>query len=170
MEAKYKLTRNDPSFDPDVSEQNICWEQYMGSTGGGWGTAVFDYFRTHGVVSEAECPYQPSSPDVGVAPYWPLNTGWQNRVWKSISNLNDFTNNTTTMKAYLKTCGPLEVGLWAGHDLYTSVADMIANYRARVRMASIMKCRWLVTSMTTLFRTGYRRTIGSSRIAGVREQ
>jgi fibronectin-binding autotransporter adhesin len=132
LEAKYKLTRNDPVFDADVSEQQICWETNpdMGSTGGGWGTAVLDYFTSHGAVSEAECPYQSSSPDVGIAPYWPLASGWQNRVWKSTSNLNDFTSDTNTMKSYLKTTGPLEVGLWAGHDLYTSVADMIANYRA----------------------------------------
>ena len=26
LEAKYMLTRNDPSFDPDVSEEEICWE------------------------------------------------------------------------------------------------------------------------------------------------
>ena len=38
-EAKYKMTRNDPYFDPDVSEQQIGWETNpdMGSTGGGWG-------------------------------------------------------------------------------------------------------------------------------------
>ena len=34
------------------------------------------------------------------------------------------------MKNYLKTTGPLEVGLWASHDLYTSVAALKANYRA----------------------------------------
>ena len=59
----------------------------MGSTGGGWGPAVLDYFTTHGVVSATECPYQSSSPDTGIAPYWPLANGWQNRVWKSTSNL-----------------------------------------------------------------------------------
>ena len=139
LEAKYKLTRNDPSFNPDVSEQQVCWETNpdMGSTGGGWGSSVLSYFTSHGVVSEAECPYQSSSPDTGIAPYWPLASGWQSRVWKSTSNLNDFTNDTNTMKAYLKSTGPLEVGLWASHDLYTSVADMVANYRAgRLRLRS----------------------------------
>ena len=39
LEAKYMLTRNDPSFDPDVSEQQICWETSpdMGTTARGWG-------------------------------------------------------------------------------------------------------------------------------------
>ena len=79
IEAKYKLTRNDSSYNADVSEQQICWEQYMGTTGGGWGSAVLDYFTTHGVVSAAECPTQ--STDVGSSPYWPLASGWQNRVY-----------------------------------------------------------------------------------------
>ena len=69
-------------------------------------------------------PYQPRHRRRRIAPYWPLATGWENRVWKSVSNLNDFTNDTNTMKAYLKTTGPLEVGIWAGHDLYGSVADI----------------------------------------------
>ncbi len=125
------ITRNDPTFVPDVSEQQICWETNpdMGSTNGGWGTAVLSYFSTHGVVSETECPYQSSSPDTGIPPYWPLATGWQNRVWKSVSNLNDFTTDTATMKAYVKTVGPLEVGIWASHDLYSSVASLEMNYR-----------------------------------------
>ena len=136
LEAKYKLTRNDASFDDDVSEEEVCWEQYMGSSAnGGWGPSVLTYFTTHGVVSAAECPYQPSSPDTGIAPYWPLSSGWQNRAWMSTSNLNDFvggvgTATIATMKNYIKTTGPLEVGIWAGNDLYTSVADMKANYRA----------------------------------------
>ena len=59
------ITRNDPTFIPDVSEQRICWKTNpdMGSTNGGWGTSVLSYFTTHGVVSETECPYQSSSPD-----------------------------------------------------------------------------------------------------------
>jgi autotransporter-associated beta strand protein len=130
LEAKYKLTRNDPLFDPNVSEQHINWETNpdMGSMGGGWGPSVLSYFTSHGVVSETECPSL--NTDVGTAPYWPLASGWQNRVWKSVSNLNDFTNNTNTMKSYLKTTGPLEVGIWASHDLYNTVADLKANYRA----------------------------------------
>jgi autotransporter-associated beta strand protein len=127
IEAKYKLTRNDPSYNDDVSEQEVDWEQYMGSTGGGWGPSVLTYFTTHGVVSAAECPTQGT--DIGSAPYWPLAAGWQNRVFKSTSNLNDFTNDINTMKADIKMYGPMEVGIWAGWDLYGSVADVEANYR-----------------------------------------
>jgi hypothetical protein len=101
IEAKYKLTRNDYLFNPDISEEHICWETNpdMGSTGGGWGYKVLNYSVTHGVVSEAECPYQPSSPDVGIAPYWPLASGWENRVWKSVSYTRQITTNTALMKS-----------------------------------------------------------------------
>ena len=77
-------------------------------------------------------PLQPSSPDVGIAPYWPLATGWENRVWKSVSDVTGFTNNINTMKTYLKTTGPLEVGVASWNDLYGSVADLKANYRGPV--------------------------------------
>lgn len=132
IEAHYMLTRNDIGFQPNISEQQNCWETSpeLGGTGGGWGTEVLRYSTTHGIVSEAECPHQTSSEDIGIAPYWPLNTGWESRVWKSSSVSLGFTNDTATMKSALKTNGPMLVGIWAGHDLYYSVDDMIANYRA----------------------------------------
>jgi autotransporter-associated beta strand protein len=130
LEAKYKLTRNDPNFNPDVSEQHINWETNpdMGSTGGGWASGVLDYFTYHGVVSEAECPVQGT--DEGAPPYWPLATGWENRVWKSVSNQNSIPNDIATIKSYLKQFGPMAVGISAGNDMFASVADLKANYRA----------------------------------------
>ena len=126
------LTRNDPSFDPDVSEQEVCWEQYMGTSGGGYGALVLSYFTSHGVVSATECPYQPSSPDTGIAPYWPLSSGWQSRVWKSTSYWDFCTNDTSTMKAYMKQYGPMEVGLMSTYDLYSSVASLETRYSKQV--------------------------------------
>ena len=135
LEAKYKLTRNDASFNDDVSEQEVCWEQYMGSTNGGWGGSVLNYFTTHGVVSAAECPYVSSSPNTGVAPYWPLTTGWQNRAWMSTSNWNDCaggvgTATTATIKTYLKMYGPLEVGCQGDVDSTGDLFDSLAAVEA----------------------------------------
>jgi autotransporter-associated beta strand protein len=128
LEAKYKLTRNDSAFDTDVSEQQVCWEGYMGGTNGGSGVgSVLNYFTSHGVVSEAECPHQPSSENVGIAPYWPLASGWENRIWKSVSNKLVFTDNINEMKRYLKTQGPLQVGI-DSNDLYNHPADIKTNY------------------------------------------
>jgi len=130
LEAKYNLTRNDFSYAANVSEQHICWETNpdMGSTNGGFAYLVLNYFTSHGVVSEDECPYQSSSPNVGIEPYWPLASGWENRVWKSTSNLNQFTTSTATMKSYLKTAGPMAVGLHSVDDMYESVVALKTNY------------------------------------------
>ncbi len=133
LDAKYNLTRNDPTFSATASEQEVCWEQYMGSTNGGGGQGVLTYFTTHGVVSQAECPYQSSSPNTGIAPYWPLATGWQNRCWKATSVADGFTggvspNTTATMKTYLKMYGPLEVGCQG--DVDTTTGDLFDSLAA----------------------------------------
>lgn len=135
FEAKYLLTRNDPSFIPDLSEQQLCWETNpdLGGTNGGSGVAAMDYCASHGVVSETECPYQSSSPDVGIAPYWPLNTGWSSRAWISSANSTPFVLSTTDgIKTALKSQGPLLIGILASNDLYSTVSDLVANYRAPI--------------------------------------
>ena len=133
VEAHYMLTRNDFSFQPDISEQQVVWETNpdMGSTGGGYEMNALNYVTTHGVVSEAECPYQPSSPDVGIAPYWPLASGWESRVWKNVGD-GAITSTTANMKAMLKTNGPLLTALASWNDLYGSVDELKANYRGPV--------------------------------------
>ncbi|MBN2580345.1 MAG: hypothetical protein JXB10_15275, partial [Pirellulales bacterium] len=65
LEAKYKITRNDYTYNPDLSEENIVWDRNgtsgdMGCTaGGGPYVNSFTYFWEHGVVSEAELPLGP---------------------------------------------------------------------------------------------------------------
>jgi C1A family cysteine protease len=135
FEAHYKLTRNDVAYNPDMSEQQIVWETNpdMGNTGGGYEMDALSYMTTHGVVSEAECPYQPSSPDVGIAPYWPLASGWESRIWRSSSGSSPaITSTTANIKAKLKTNGPLLTALASWSDLYSSVAELKANYRGPV--------------------------------------
>ena len=133
VEAHYMLTRNDFSFQPDVSEQQIVWETSpdMGSTGGGMEMDALHYVTTHGVVSETECPYQESSPDVGIAPYWPLASGWQNRVWKNVGD-GAVSSTTANIKAKLKTNGPLLTAIMSSSDLYSSVNEMRTNFRGPV--------------------------------------
>ena len=107
---------------------------------------VLTYFTTHGVVSATECPYQSSSPDTGVAPYWPLNSGWQNRVWMTTSNLNDFTTSTTSHDEELPeddgAAGSRHLGfqrfvhLGGGHDSELP--------RRRIARPLTTRCRWSV--------------------------
>ncbi|MBN2579004.1 MAG: autotransporter-associated beta strand repeat-containing protein [Pirellulales bacterium] len=133
VETHYKLTRNDFSFNPDISEQQVVWETNpdMGSTGGGYEMDALHYATTHGIVSEAECPYQPSSPDVGIPPYWPLASGWESRVWKNAGD-GAITSTTTNIKSKLKTNGPLLTAIASWNDLYGSVAELKANYRSPI--------------------------------------
>ena len=121
LEAKYMLTRNDPTFQPDVSEEQ-CVNAGVGGIDGGWPESCFAYFKSTGVVSEAELPYGEQG-----LPYWPLQPGWENRVWKSVSNSNYITNTTENYKAKLKAYGPLSTCLDSSNDLYSSVADMAAQ-------------------------------------------
>ena len=97
-------------------------------TGGGGGHEAFAYDVTHGVVLESECPYQASSPDVGIPPYWPLVTGWENRVFKGTTYSIQITSTTANIKSALKLYGPMHVALSASYDLNESLADLKTNY------------------------------------------
>lgn len=65
LEAKYKLTRNDPTFDINLSEQ-------MDVNGMGWN-----------LVLERELPYRGGEPYAGtnnsLPSEWPLLSGWKDR-------------------------------------------------------------------------------------------
>jgi fibronectin-binding autotransporter adhesin len=133
VETHYMITRNDWSYQPDISEQQVVWETNpdMGNTGGGYEMNALNYATTHGIVSDAECPYQPSSPDVGIAPYWPLASGWANRVWKNVGD-GAITSDIATIKSKLKTNGPLLTAIASWNDLYSTVDELKANYRGPV--------------------------------------
>jgi autotransporter-associated beta strand protein len=120
LEAKYMLTRDDTTYQPDVSEQHINWETNpdMGSMDGGQTYKVMDYFVSHGVVLESECPTQGT--DTGSSPYWPLGSGWENRVFKAASDSTSIAQGTNIdyVKACLKTYGPTTIWLEADNDFY----------------------------------------------------
>ena len=124
FEAKYMLSRNDPSFVPDMSEQQLCWETNpdLGGTGGGGGTAAMAYLASHGVVSELECPVETNSAywdSPGPGDPWPLASGWQNRCWISTANTTPFVTSTTAgIKAALKVAR-------SAHDRYLGVQRLV---------------------------------------------
>ena len=123
LEAKYMLTRNDNTFVPDLSEQNILdSEDY---NGGGDPATVLAFANSTGIVSEAELPYTGNA----TSPGWPLASGWQNRVWKDTTYQVSITNTTANYKAMLKLYGSLTTMLASSNDLYGSVADLKASYR-----------------------------------------
>jgi fibronectin-binding autotransporter adhesin len=116
LEAKYLITRNDTSFQPDLSEQNVICPGTMGdAVNGGWEDSALDYFTSTGIVAEAELPYTAQN----TSPYWPLQADWRNRVWKSVSNQKQLTADTASIKAALNLYGPLAVAICHG-DLNTT--------------------------------------------------
>jgi autotransporter-associated beta strand protein len=117
LEAKYMLTRNDSSFQVDVSEQQLV-NDHVGTINGGWPESALNYFTSTGVVSEVEMPYGYTDP-----PYWPLQSGWENRAWRTASNANRVTATTDSYKALLKADGPMSTCLNT-YDLYVSVEDV----------------------------------------------
>jgi fibronectin-binding autotransporter adhesin len=134
VEAKYMLTRNDSAFVPDLSEQQLVWadDPDLGSTQGGGGFDILlDYYKNHGVVSEAELPVYPDSaywdaPPPGV----PLHAAdWQTRCWK-LTSWTKTSNSAANLKNMLKINGPIVMGFNAD-DLYASVADLKAKYAPR---------------------------------------
>ena len=126
LESNYKLTRNDPSFSQCLRAAACLGNgSRYGQHGRRLGLVVFAYYVTHGVVSEAECPHQSSSEDAGIAPYWPLNTGWENRVFKGTTYAIQITSSASqhdeVLTEDLWPAGGRHMG--SGHDLYGNPAD-----------------------------------------------
>lgn len=116
LEAKYMLTRNDPNFAPDMSEQNLVCPGTMGnSVTGGWEFLAMDYFTTTGIVSEAELPYTAKD----TSPNWPLADGWESRVWKVTSDKTWLGSDVAMLKSALKTYGPLVTFMTVDIDWYS---------------------------------------------------
>ena len=116
LESKYMITRNDYSYNPNLSEQSLTCAGLIDVVNGGWEHRCLDYFTSTGIVSEAELIYTGQSSSLD----WPLQPGWQDRVWKSASNRNFLPSDTASMKAELKAYGPLAVAIDATEDMNTT--------------------------------------------------
>jgi autotransporter-associated beta strand protein len=110
LEAKYMITRNDSAFAPNLSEQNLVCPGTMGTINGGSPTAASNYFVSTGIVSEAELPYTAQN----TSPNWPLQAGWESRVWKCSSVHCFIAGGTEVLKTSMKTYGPFAVVIYDG--------------------------------------------------------
>ncbi len=114
LEEKYMLTRNDNTFKPDISEQQMVCDGSCGNDESGYQDKAMSYLTTSGVVSESELPFTYSD----TSPNWPLATGWQNRAWKATANTQHLGTDIATIKADLKAYGPLVLFMQADNDWY----------------------------------------------------
>jgi fibronectin-binding autotransporter adhesin len=126
LEARYKLTRNDPLFNPNLSEQQLDWETHPDLLAKGDMMITVSFELNYGVVSEAECPLGTShTPD---PLYYPLAAGWENRCWTGTgSAMFAPTATTASLKAALKAYGPMAINFNNSNDMFDSVAHLTAD-------------------------------------------
>jgi autotransporter-associated beta strand protein len=146
FESKYMLTRNDTSYQPDLSEQQLVWETSpdMGDTDGGWEQNALRYMNSHGVVLDSAVPHDPYHENVpGALNPWPLSSvfsdGVSNHYFIGIGSgtstageVSYFAAGSTTagLKAALRQYGPLCVALSSSRDLYGNVQSLHDSYSA----------------------------------------
>ena len=109
LEARYKITRNDPTFNPDCSEWLLVTGG-AGTTDGGWPHRALTFFIFPGIISEAELPPYTGE---GTSPYLPLPTGWQDNTWR-INAWYETASDVETVKQAMKSYGPITSIIWSG--------------------------------------------------------
>jgi fibronectin-binding autotransporter adhesin len=115
IEAKYMLTRDDTTYQPDISEQqSVC--AGVGSISGGNAYEVDNYARSNGIVLESELPYT----EQNSSPLWPLAAGWGNRAFKPTDVYTTVSQGADLayVKACLKAYGPLTLHCVVPNDWY----------------------------------------------------
>ena len=122
LEAKYMITRNDPTFSPDCSEQMLVCAG-IGTVNGGWSRDAISFCASIGLVSEAELPLTGQN----TSPNWPLQSGWQSRLWKSTSRYS-IANDVATMKTALKQNGPFAVSIMTSTPWYSPTSGSINTH------------------------------------------
>ena len=115
LEARYKITRNDPLYNPNFSEQHLVNDGVAGGVNGGGAYSSLGRFEAIGCLRESECPYTAEPPPTG----WVPPTGWESRVCKITSRTSSLVDNTDALKASLKQYGPLCVSMYASTEFYT---------------------------------------------------
>ena len=106
LEAKYKITRNDPTFGLDFSEAHVVYDGSCGGVNGGFPEAAINWFHTNGVVVEQDYPLQP---------------GWQNRVGTTTTGPTLLNSDISNVKSCLKAYGPLVMSIIVDTDWYPPV-------------------------------------------------
>ncbi len=92
LEAKYKITRNDPTFSLDLSELQLIEGGHGGSRTGGWPNEALDWIAANGVVREEDYPLRPD---------------WRAKMVRMTGHRNDIFLPVAQIKQLLKEHGPL---------------------------------------------------------------
>lgn len=113
LESMYKITRNDPTYNPDLSEQQLACAGVGDAIMGGLPSLALAYFKSTGIVTEEELPFTQSND----SPLWPLSPGWKSRVYK-IDAQSGLIGTVSTIKDSLKRYGPIITEMKVNQDWY----------------------------------------------------
>jgi autotransporter-associated beta strand protein len=131
LESKYMLTRDDSSYRPNISEQQLVWEtspDLGDGEDGGKASNSLNYMTSHGVVLDSEIPTIRTDNRGGNDPW--LTEGWQNRVFKSTSVNTQMAEDTGLdyIKSCLKQFGPLTLRCEVDNDWYPNPSGNRGNH------------------------------------------
>jgi autotransporter-associated beta strand protein len=121
LEAKYKITRDDPTYNIDLSELQLAAAGIGSYTTGGNTDNCTGYFQSTGLVTEATYPWSSSS-DQTTWPSWSTVsaeiTSGQVGTVKTSSSRNWIVESSDQIKADLKNYGPIAVAIEVDNDWY----------------------------------------------------
>ncbi len=127
LEAKYKITRDDPTYNIDLSELQLAAGGIGSYTAGGNTDNCTGYFQNTGLVTEAAYPWSSSS-DMSTWPDWytlssQISSGQVGTV-KTTGSRNWIHESSDQIKADLKKYGPLGVAIQADNDWYNPARQL----------------------------------------------
>ena len=150
VEAIFNIAASNPDLDPDLSEENLVSDCFVGhSCCGGWHGSALNYIEESGIVDEACFPYvdtwcqcwgsgscQCTYSGQGVCSDATCSdrcSDWANRLWQ-ITHYDPVLADPDVIKSYLTYYGPLSAamaidseGYWDG-DIYRCVNDDDVNH------------------------------------------
>ncbi len=143
LEAHYMLTRDDPTFSMNLSEQMLvsapgAGDAVQGSaSSGGYPDQAMNFIVSTGLVSQQTLPYLSLNSPTNYSISQATVNSWANQVCKATGDVTDITASTATIKADLKMYGPMAATLivdnnfWPTDQLESNVghAILITGYQ-----------------------------------------
>ncbi|MBN1554406.1 MAG: hypothetical protein JXA11_06650 [Phycisphaerae bacterium] len=112
LESKLEICFDLPDWNPDLSEQHLICDGTAGNASRGWEYRALQFLVDTGIVTEEELPYTASD----YSPDWPLEEGWEERVYTITGFEKIFDVSTDNVKWALRTYGPLTASMYSPGD------------------------------------------------------
>jgi len=127
-EAKYKITRCDPTFQPNLSEEHLVWDSAGGGgMNGGSSSTALNFIRTNGVVFQGtgygQIPHTGDTmrddPPPNVS-YWrpPADAARLTITANQYASTRDASGSVEAVKANIRNFGPIVLTITVDNDFY----------------------------------------------------